>query len=156
MKPLHRDEKIGVILCLVVALWVITRFAIPGSIWFSVNSIKVNDAATWQEVTVDLDRDIKRDFLGEWSAKIRRKEPQGWVTVATTPVSQLTYQVDSKLPEPVTLEWLLWTEPKAYQLPCGVYDGTVQWVINSDSLVLRRSVIRNIAFTIWGNGECTL
>lgn len=155
MKPLTRDERFGVVTFLVVVLAVLFRMATPASLWFSVYKLEVSDARCWQDLTVDLDRVIHRDFQGSWVGKVRRKAAQGFVTHATTPLSELPYQTDSKLPEPVTLEWLLWTEPRAYQLPPGEYDGVVTWAVWPHSLIWRREITRNFHFIIWGGDECT-
>jgi hypothetical protein len=153
MRPLHTDERFGVAIALLVALWVGFYFATPAALWFTVRNLDVHDAARWQDVTVDLDRTIHRDFTGEWLAKVRRKEPQGWVTYATTPRTRLRYQDDSQLPIPITLEWLLWTEPRAYELPCGTYDLTITWTVNAASMMFKRDLERSSEFKIWGD-EC--
>lgn len=153
MRPLHTDERFGVLLSIAVAIWVAFYFATPASHWFTVRTFEIRDARVWQDVTLDYDRTIHREFKGQWVGKVRRLEPQGWVTYATTPVSTLVYQEDSKLPIPISLEWMLWTEPKAYQLPCGDYEASITWVVNSNSILLRRDITRSARFRI-GGPEC--
>ena len=154
MKPLYKDERLGVVLSILVAIWVAFYFATPASLWFTVRTFDIKDAMTWQQVTIDFDRTIHRTFPGQWVGKVRKREPHGWVTYATTPVSTLVYQDDSKLPVPVTLEWMLWTEPRAYQLPCGEYEVSITWTINPASPLFRRDITRSDKFRI-GQVICT-
>jgi hypothetical protein len=155
MKPLHTDERFGVIIAIIVAVWVGFYFATPASHWLTIQKMDVQSAARWQDVTIDFKRTIHNTFTGQWVAKVRRKEPQGWVTYATTPVSTLIYQDDSQLPVPVTLEWMIWTEPRAYELPCGIYELAVTWTVHPNSWIFRRETTRFSRFIIWGEDECT-
>jgi len=155
LRNLHRDEILMILFLLAASVWAGLQFAVPASRWFSVQSFAIHDAARWQDVTLDYRREIRRPFVGEWTATVRRQSPNGWEVVAATPVTRHPYKTDSTLPEPVTLEWVLWTEPRAYALPCGRYEVTIVWVIKPESRVFRREVSRTATFTIWGDPPCT-
>ena len=149
---LRWDERLGVMLFSVVAIAVLGAIATPASRWFEVGQVDVHNAQTWQEATVELPREINREFWGAWAGKIRQRINGEWVTICTTPLSYLTYQTDSQLPVPVTLDWLLWTEPQCYELGTGEYEITIVWNINIGSLLFERQAVRTDEFIIWGDG----
>jgi hypothetical protein len=150
MSGLHIDEKIGVPFALIVSLMVAFLFMTPASFWLHVNRMDIQDAATWQDVTVDYDRTIRRDFTGEWRAMIRRQVEGGYEVVCASEWQPNDYQTDAVLPEPVTLEWLLWTAPYCYRLPPGAYEATVTWRINPGSWLFERETRRTDGFLIYG------
>lgn len=150
MSNLHLDEKIGVPIVVFIATIVMFLFFTPATIWFSVNRMDIRDAATWQEVTVDYDRDIHRDFYGEWRVMVTREVEGGNEVVCSTKWHPNDYEVGNVPPEPVSLQWLMNTEPSCYALPPGSYEATVTWSVNHGSLFFQREVVRRDSFQIYG------
>jgi hypothetical protein len=150
MSGLHVDEKIGVPLMTLMAAVVAFLFLTPAGFWFRVDRMDVLDAATAGQITIDYDRTIRRDFHGEWRATIRRQRDNGWEVVCSTDWTPNDYQIDAVLPEPVTLEWFLWTDPQCYQLGPGAYEASVTWVVNPGSWVFERKVRRTDGFLVYG------
>lgn len=156
MRPLSTDERVGVAAALIVFLWAATRFLVPVSHWYDVHTFEVRDAGRWQDVTVNLSRSIYRDFRGEWQVSILRHEGEKWVSYAASDPQVQDYSADASLPDPVTLEWFVWTEPRAYMLPCGNYRIIARWTVNYGSWLWERTVRRTSDFTIFGEGRtCT-
>lgn len=150
MSGLHIDEKIGVPFAVAIAAMVAFLFMTPASFWFHVTRMDIRDATTWQGVTVDYDRTITRDFGGEWRAMVRRQVDGGFEVICATEWQPTDYQTDAVLPEPVSLEWMMWTDPNCYELPTGVYDATVTWRINPGSWLFERETKRTDGFVIYG------
>ena len=150
MSGLHLDEKLGVPLFVGVAVFVAFLFLTPASFWFKVDRLDVQDAATWQDITIDYARTINRDFEGQWRATVRQETAEGWQLVCSTQWQPQDYQTDAVLPDPVTLQWLVWTEPDCYQLGQGRYEVRVTWDINPGSWIFGRKVTRTDTFMIFG------
>lgn len=150
MADLHVDERIGVPIVLAIAAVVMFIFLTPVTMWFSVNRMDIRDAATWEQVTVDYSRDIHRPFYGEWRVMVREVTEAGTEVICSTDWHPNDYKTDSVLPEPVSLEWLMWTEPACYRLPPGDYEATITWSVNQDSWLFNREVSRTDTFQIYG------
>lgn len=150
MSGLHVDEKIGVPLVLFIAAVVAFLFLTPAGFWFRVDRLDIRDAAHATDVTVDYERTIRRDFEGAWRATIRREVQNGWEVICSTAWQPQDYQIDAVLPEPVSLQWLVWTDPNCYQLGPGAYEANVTWVINPGSWFFERQVKRSDRFMIYG------
>jgi hypothetical protein len=151
MSGLHVDEKFGVPLVALIAAIVAFLFITPASFWFRVDRMDIRDAARWQDVTVDYQRTIRRNFDGAWRAMIRREVDGGWEVICATDWQPNDYQTDAALPEPVTLEWMVWTEPDCYRLAPGAYEATVTWTLNPGSWLFERQVKRSDRFMVYGS-----
>lgn len=151
MNKLTLDERIGVPVVVAVAFAVAFRFLVPTSHWFSVDQMDVQDATSWEGVKIDFDRTITRDFFGAWRIDMRKEVPDGWVSVCSTQWQPNNYTTNSALPDPVTLEWFTWVEPRCYQLDePGRYEITATWVINPGSWLFERQIKRMDRFNILG------
>lgn len=150
MRNLTRDEMLGLPLVIVACFWMLAQFIFPASWWFDVGIINVHDAAHSPSAAVDYPRTIRRDFEGIWYAKVRRRTENGWETVCVSPERREPYSTDSVLPVGGTdLEWMVWTEPRCYDLSPGEYDLHVFWTINPGSWLWERRVDREDIFIIW-------
>lgn len=150
MADLHLDERIGVPIVLSISAIVLFLFLTPVTTWFSVDRLDIKDAATWQEVTIDYGRTIHRDFYGEWRVTILEQTETGNQVVCSTNWNPNDYKTDNTLPEPVTLEWLIYTNPECYAIPPGKYEATVTWSVNHGSLLFQRELVRTDTFQIYG------
>ena len=99
----------------------------PASWWFEVDSVRVLDSQVGSPVVMVVNRTINRDFVGDWTASIRRLENGKWVPYCTA-TGSTNYQVDSELPDPLTLKW--WTAPDCHPLEAGKYIMRTTWRIN--------------------------
>jgi len=145
---MRRDEKLGVPLAVILCLIVALRFLTPATFWFRPLAFDVQDGAVGAEIVVTYDRVIRRDFIGEWFVSVRREGKSGWEAYCTTPITRQDYRDDSVLPDPVTLEWLSWTEPRCHKLPAGTYEVAAHWRINPDSWLFDRTIHRVDTFTL--------
>lgn len=113
----------------VSALWLVV-FGIlhlwPASWWFDVRSVHVG-----HDLTMVVDRTIKRPFRGEWLASVRRWEG-GWVLACVAKGSSY-YKQDAKLPAKLDLAW--WTDGGCKTLPAGKYMLTTAWTITGLGLL---------------------
>lgn len=151
MNRLTLDECIGVPVVVSIAVAVAFRFLVPTSFWFSVDQMDIHDATSWQGVEVELDRTIARDFEGAWRIDMRREVPNGWVSVCSTQWQPNGYTTTARLPDPVSLEWFTWVEPRCYTLDDpGRYEVTATWVINPGSWLFERQIKRLARFNILG------
>lgn len=145
----------GVLLCLAFGF----RFALPPSLWFEVGSLDIHSAARWQDVTVEYDRTIHRQFEGAWRVEVARKSASGWEEVCATPGNPNTYETDAVLravspdqPNVVSLEWFVVAPDECFQLPPAEYRLCAVWTINTDSWlqILTRTVRRCAQFEVIG------
>lgn len=137
-----KTEFVGLFIAFGVAVWSTLMAVPPVSWWLVVDHITVNDGVAGQPITMDVDRTINRTFEGEWRVEVRRMERGAWESYCTTSTKRQTYEADAALPDPVTLEWWAWTEPRCYSLPEGTYRITTVWTINPG-----RMVERDLSFT---------
>ena len=148
MRRLTRDEIFGLPILAALLIYVALRFAMPVWVWFDVAALDVQNTVQDAMPLVTLDRTIHREFDGSWQAVIRQSDDAGgWVSVLSTPVNERPYLPDSRLPEPVTLEWLV-DAPGMDRLPCGAYDLIVTWRVWPDSPVWERTLRRHDSFSI--------
>lgn len=101
----------------------------PASYWFEVRSLHVSDTTVGDPVLMVADRDIKRNFLGTWTVSIRKLGPKGQ-GVYCTAVNSTDYEMNSQLPDPLTLSW--WTFPHCDPLPEGKYYIRTTWTIKGN------------------------
>lgn len=150
---LYEDEKLGLLIPAFLLGFAGLNFIMPASSWFSVNSLDVHDAVEGDQIIVDYDRTIRRSFTADWRVKIRREAGDGLEWVCATKPHREDYDLKSRLPEPVTLEWFAWTDPRCYELPAGDYEITAIWQLNPGgiaSLLFSRTVTMTDQFKIMG------
>ena len=98
----------------------------PASYWFDVRSVYVG-----ADLSMVVDRTIKRPFRGEWLTSVRRWEG-GWVLACVARGSSY-YKQDAKLPAKLDLAW--WTDGGCSTLPQGKYMLTTTWTITGLGLL---------------------
>ena len=148
---LYTDEKLGLWVPIALLLFAAINFAVPSGFWFRVDRLDVRDGVYGQPIIADYEREIVRPFTADWRIKIRRASGDGLEWVCASPLQREDYDDRSRKPQPVTLEWLAWTDPRCYELTPGDYVITVTWELNPDglqSLFLRRTVSVTDSFTI--------
>lgn len=106
-----------IIAALILHLW-------PASWWLEVGSVRVDDSKVGEPVIMAVTRTINRDFLGHWTASLRRLERGKWVPYCSA-TGAVNYEVDSDLPDPLTLKW--WTAPFCHPLEAGKYVMRTTW-----------------------------
>ena len=145
----------GALLCLVFGF----RIAIPAGYWFEVKALEIHSAVRWQDVTVEYDRTIKRQFEGKWRVEVARQAPGGWEEICATPNNPNTYETDAVVqsidparPNLVSLEWFVVAPEECFQLPPAQYRLCAVWTVNTDSWlgILTRTVRRCAQFDVVG------
>lgn len=122
-------------LCIMAAM--VVSYLLPASIWLEVSDVRVFDARAGEPIPMAVARRINRDFNGTWAAGIRRLEPDGWTPYCPAK-GGVPYQTDSKLPNPLTLQW--WTHPDCQSLQPGTYQMRTTWTILGDGLLPNKYV----------------
>jgi len=137
----------GVIACIVAF-----RLLVPAALWFQVGSVTVDNARSCEELVVHYPRVIRHQFDGAWRVEVDRAVSGGWLAVAATPVNDVTYQVDSVLPENdvVTFDWFTGGQIDCADIEPGIYRMTTVWTVNTGSWggVFTRVVRRATTFEV--------
>lgn len=140
MSRLHRDELVGLFLALLMILWAASHAVMRSDYWFEVVAFDVRDVTYGDPITIHYERKIARQFSADWRVNVRRKTDRGLEFVCSSPTRRDDYEPTAVLPEPVTLEWFAFTDPRCFTLHPGQYQITVTWDLNHDSLIFHRTV----------------
>lgn len=108
-----------------LALWFLTHFW-PPSWWLEVRRVVVFDTVPGAEVIMDVDREIRRNFIADWAVVVRRYVGGAW-TVECTARGTSDYRPTAALPDPLTLDW--WTEGECPNLRSGRYLVSTIWTV---------------------------
>lgn len=78
----------------------------PASWWYSLDAVVVTDqyTATGQRI-IDIDRTIRRPFLGNWTVEEQIKLSNGLYATVQECHGVARYRTDKAPPEPITLDW---------------------------------------------------
>jgi hypothetical protein len=107
-------EKHWISLILVGWIW-IALVAVPVSFWINVRHVTVASAETPADVTMRVDRDIKRPFAGSFVVTVRRS-PGGGFVCSTGSSKMIVYRPNAEMPDPLYLWW--WLGSKAALASC--------------------------------------
>ena len=148
-------EVAVVVVAALMALGVGFRIMVPPSIWFRVGDLDVHSATRWQDVRVQYDRTIRREFYGAWRVEVSRQVAGGWEEVGAGPKHHQTYTPDTVLPDGgmVTLDWFTGPPPACYALTDpGRYQLCAYWTVNEGAWLglLTRRIDRCGTFEIVG------
>lgn len=133
------DERFGVPLLLAIMALVVASVMTSANNYMEVVRFNLLDAVQGERVMLDYDRIIKRDFTGAWTVDLYVNGV--WIAAARSQ-GQHNYRTTAQLPpvEDRDLDWLTDGDPAFAELPCGDYEAAVQWIINPDSHLMRRTV----------------
>lgn len=101
----------------------------PPEDWMDVASVTVHPTFVGRAALMTVERRIKKPFVGEWSATVRRSTIEGF-EVACTASGAGEYRMDSVLPKKLDLDW--WTHPIKCDLPRGTYRLDTVWTIKPE------------------------
>lgn len=101
----------------------------PAENWMDVKSVVVHPTFEGSAPLLTVVRVIKKNFIGEWSATVRRFTPGG-VEVVCAATGAAEYKVESVFPKDLNLDW--WTFPVKCSLPVGTYRLDMVWTIKPD------------------------
>lgn len=122
------DITVGAILS-VALIWYFT----PVSYWYDAQPEQVSSVVQGEEPQLTIEREIKRDFSGAWSVKLRKHTGGRSDLVCFTEEVPFNYSAEATLPEDIGLEWWTWNrcaeattgEPIDFtELEPGVYQMT--------------------------------
>lgn len=138
--------------CIAVVLaFVALRFVFPASHWLEVRRMDVRDAATWEQVTVDFDRSINRDFPGGYRIEVDLMDGDRRELLCPIAFQPVDYNSERQLPDPITWEWFAGSDIREAEciLPeTGDFHIATTWVINPDSLLWERTIRREDRFRV--------
>lgn len=111
--------------------WIITALILPAmawpaSWWLDVREVAIRSAPYGQPLSMVVDREIKRPFLGEWQVTIRQWDGSGWATWCNA-TGQSNYREDARYPRDLSLQW--WTDGACHPVPVGRHRVTTTWTI---------------------------
>lgn len=91
-------------------------------------SVFVEDTMQGEPVLLTVDRGIHGTFNADWAVRVRTYPEK---TVVCEAQGGGTYDPDAELPEPVTLAWWAFTEPRCagHLLPSGRYVIDTTWTV---------------------------
>jgi len=127
----------AVLLGVVWLLYLTVSSLWPASFWLEVRSVRVADAVAGEQVVMYVDREIKREFEGQWFASVRDVGTGSYATVCSNKHVDV-YRVGAQLPVNLTLGW--WTNGKCETLPAGEYVVDTIWRIHTGFFVGDKSV----------------
>lgn len=78
--------------------------AAPASWWIEVRSVTAIEAETADRITLEIDREIHRDFVGSYHVTIRTWPRHQFVCDTE---GRINYRANAELPDPVYLWWWL-------------------------------------------------
>jgi hypothetical protein len=117
----------------------------PASDWLSVKSIVVHPSFEGRAPVMTVEREIRKRFIGQWSATVRQSTPDGF-TIACASSGWTEYQPDATLPKPLTLDW--WTGPVECNLKAGTYRLDTIWTINAKGFPPKHVNVRSNLFVV--------
>jgi hypothetical protein len=102
----------------------------PASWWMDVRAVLALDSVHGAEVVLVVDRDVHREFYGEWAVAVRRRAADGdnWQLVCTARGAK-NYLPGDLLPDPLTLDW--WTGGQCPNPPPGDILISTVWRIEA-------------------------
>lgn len=120
-------------LLLGLVFWVgfmgVTHWA-PASWWLDVRRVHVPTAKAGEQVTMEVSRIIKRDFVATWTVSIRTDDVDAQVVCSASAKSN--YRDGANLPKGLTLDW--WTNGGCKTLPAGRYWIATDWDIHASGI----------------------
>ena len=96
----------------------------PASWWLEVDSVRIDNAKAGEQITMHVEREIHRDFVGTWTASVRNMS--GEVVCSGSGISN--YRSGANLPPTLTLDW--WTAGACKTLQPGRYYLATDWRIH--------------------------
>ena len=117
----------------VAAAWLVvyfigrgTIFLWPSSFWLDVRRVAVFDSIAGAEIIMEVDREIHRNFIADWSVNVRRWVGGHWTLICTARGTS-DYRPEAALPDPLTLSW--WTDGQCASMREGRYLVSTIWTI---------------------------
>lgn len=105
---------------------------VPASWWFTVTSVRVDDAVVGADPVMHVEREIHRPFTAAWSAEVEQLLRSGGFVLVCRGAGESNYAVDNRLPDPLTLTW--WVSPKC-RLGPGQYRIATKWRLETGQTV---------------------
>lgn len=93
---------------------------LPAEHWFHVpeHGVRVLDAAAGECPIVELTREIRQPFHGEWTVTMMRRQRNEWATWDTF-LGENDYRPGNALPDPLTLAWIVDAPPTTARQWCA-------------------------------------
>ena len=99
----------------------------PSSDWFVVTRVAVADTVVGVPPSMHVEREIKRDFWGEWTVSVRRLD-DGSFDATCLATGRANYRAGAIYPKTFDLD--RWTRPARCELPPGKYIVETAWKID--------------------------
>jgi hypothetical protein len=132
MKKIHVSDYRWTMI--ILGIWLIlaaiprVEDLLPGSWWFQVWSVHVEDTVEGADPEMVVVRTIHRPFRAEWVAEVERWHRGGFTAIPScSSKGSSSYSPDNDLPEPLHLSW--WIYPADCSLLPGRYRVETVWTL---------------------------
>jgi hypothetical protein len=123
----------------------IERESTPITRWLEVKSVTVHPTIEGRTPVMTVERAIHREFVGEWSATVRRSTPEGF-QIACSATGSTDYLPGARLPTQLDLDW--WTFPVRCNLKAGTYRVDTTWTVRVPGYPDKFLVVRSNLFEV--------
>ena len=140
----HRFFRLGdalmAAMLIIGVVWLTLVYAVTARFWFDPRSVWVADTTQGSMAEMQVDRTIKRNFHGSYTATVRVVPG---MTVVCDAVGSVSYSKDSTLPKPLTLRWWAHSDSRCHgsNLPVGDYILDTCWIIEQPFKVLPNKTV---------------
>lgn len=117
----------------------------PSGWWLEVKDVVIRSAAQGTPLSMTVDRQIKRSFLGTWQVTIRQWDGAGWLTWCNAS-GRSNYNPEARYPRNLSLQW--WTDGACHPLPAGRYRVTTTWTVQGNLLPDKHVVVDSNIFEV--------
>lgn len=151
VRVIERYEADFAVIAFFVMIAAFALYALtPAERWYDVTKFQPHNGATWQEVTLDLERDLKREFQGAYLCSLRSSEDNiNWVSERFGAWVSGPYRTENVLPEVIKAsKWCAGSLPENMALAPRLYEWCITWRINENSLFFQRDTEACGFFTI--------
>lgn len=107
-----------------------------------VSRLHVDSVRVGEPVTMQVEREIKRPFLADWSVVVRTVTPEGLQQHCEAQSPPRDYSPDARLPDPLTLDW--WTGGQCAPLPVGQHLVSTTWTVRLAGADVPVSITSNV------------
>ena len=128
------------LMLLLGGVWSFGAYVVTARYWFDPTSVWVIDTQKGQSVYMNVERVVKRDFNGSYTATVRYLSNMAIVCEAS---GALHYNTKSTLPDPLTLAWWAYGDQRCHgpNLPEGQFILKTCWTVHQPFVVLPEKTV---------------
>lgn len=128
-------------------LMIVGANMLPASLWFTVDSVHVQDTSISEDPKMEVAREVHRPFTGRWIATLYRQNINGAWSAFCTGRGANDYRPGVVLPDDLRLSW--WMERQCV-LPPGNYVLRTTWRMEVFNWLYKDVSIQSNEFQVTG------